>query len=122
MLTLSVKALDWLYLNYWLPVVNPTSAQQQLPPLSLDSLPSLLSSYKTFTKTCLRDASKVSKTKTELLKVYRGIERWIIEAEGMGRGREMALSGVTEALLEVGGLVPTARKCVMFIFILLADY
>lgn len=54
----------------------------------------------------------MSRTKTELLKVYRAVEAWVIEAESLGRGRERAIDGLVEAFLLVGGLVPTAKKCV----------
>lgn len=105
------QALDWLYSHYWLPSLSPTST---VPLLPLDALRPLLSTYKSLTKTSLRDASKTNKLKPELLKAYRGIEGWVLEAESLGRGRERALEGLVEAFLEVGGLVPTAKKFVRF--------
>lgn len=102
--------MDWLYLNYWLPTSNPNSLSHQLSLQALSSLQGLFSTYKTLTKTCLRDASKVSSTKGDMIKVYKGIDRWIMEAQGGGRGKENALAAVVDALLEPGGLVPTARK------------
>ncbi|KAK4698133.1 ribosomal biogenesis protein LAS1, partial [Phenoliferia sp. Uapishka_3] len=104
----SRQALDWLYSHYWLPTVSPNSIETPLH--SLEPLQALLNSYKTLTKTYLRDASKVSRTKTELLKVYRSVEAWVIEAESLGRGRDRAIDGLAEAFLMIGGLVPTAKK------------
>lgn len=102
-----IQALDWLYCNYWLPTLSPNNSAPLLP---LDPLRVLLKSYKAITKTSLRDVSKVSKLKNELLRVYRGFDTWILEAEGLGRGREKAIEGVVEVLVEVGGLVPMAKK------------
>ncbi|KAL8279387.1 hypothetical protein RQP46_008199 [Phenoliferia psychrophenolica] len=104
----SRQALDWLYSHYWLPTVSPNTIETPLH--SLEPLQALLNTYKTLTKTYLRDASKVSRTKTDLLKVYRAVEAWVIEAESLGRGRERAIDGLVEAFLLVGGLVPTAKK------------
>ncbi|KAM0750536.1 Las1-domain-containing protein [Meredithblackwellia eburnea MCA 4105] len=107
----SRQALDWLYNSYWLPAVSATNSNSETIALpSIEPLQALLSSYKTLTKEYIRDASKVSKTKSQLVKVYKGIESWVVEAEGMGRGRDRALDGLVDALLMVGGLVPTAKK------------
>ena len=92
-------------------MVSPNTIETSLH--SLEPLQALLNTYKTLTKTYLRDASKVSRTKTDLLKVYRSVEAWVIEAESLGRGRERAMDGLAEAFLLVGGLVPTAKKCVV---------
>jgi ribosomal biogenesis protein LAS1 len=107
-LTLDVQALDWLYTNYWLPTISPSSSPVALLPL--DPLRTLLKSYKLLTKTTLRDSSKLTRSKAEFLKVYKGIDKWITEASGLGRGRERALEGLVEALVEVGALVPLAKK------------
>ncbi|ORY52195.1 Las1-like-domain-containing protein [Leucosporidium creatinivorum] len=101
------QALDWLYAHYWLPSLSTSSS---VPLLPLDSLRPHLTTYKSLAKISLRDASKTNKLKPELLKCYRGIEGWMLEAESLGRGRERALEGLVEAFLEVGGMVPTAKK------------
>lgn len=106
-LTSASQALDWLYAHYWLPSLSTSSS---VPLLPLDSLRPHLTSYKSLAKISLRDASKTNKLKPELLKCYRGIEGWMLEAESLGRGRERALEGLVEAFLEVGGMVPTAKK------------
>lgn len=119
-LTTNLKALDFLYQTYWLPLLSPLPAAP-LPPLA--PLRILLAGYKSLTKQSLRDQSKRSQLKIELGKIYHGIERWMGDVEraelfsiGVGgggtgkRGKERAMEGVVEALLEIGGLVPTAKK------------
>lgn len=103
------QALDWLYTHYWLPTISSAS-NSAVPLLPLDALRPLLASYKTLTKSSLRDASKTNQLKPELAKVHAGIEGWVLEAESLGRGRDRAMEGLVEAMLEVGGLVPTAKK------------
>ncbi len=107
-----IQALDWLYLNYWYPAAHPSTT---LPPLPLEPLQTLFTSYKSLTKIYLRDVSKTSSTKPELSNVLKNIERWINEVGGNGSRKERALNGVIDVFLDVGGLVPTARKCVQFI-------
>lgn len=79
--------------------------------LPLDPLRPLLKAYKQLAKVSLRDESKTTALKAELQKVYRGMEGWVLEAESQGRGRDRALEGLVEVLVEEGGgLVPIARK------------
>ncbi|KDE07268.1 hypothetical protein MVLG_02488 [Microbotryum lychnidis-dioicae p1A1 Lamole] len=107
------QALDWLYSNYWIPTLTPSSSSQTIntiPPIPIDSLQPLLTSYKTLMKRALRDASKSKQIRPDLARSYRAIQSWVAEAESMGRGRERAIEGLVEALLEVGCLVPEAKK------------
>ncbi|KAM0789739.1 hypothetical protein ACM66B_006594 [Microbotryomycetes sp. NB124-2] len=103
------QALDWLYTNYWIKTISG-SGNASAPLVPLDDLRTLLGTYKTFAKTAVRDASQATKVKPDLQKCFRGIESWVGEAESMGRGRERAMEGLVEALVEVGALVPTAKK------------
>ncbi|KAK4056423.1 rRNA-processing protein las1 [Microbotryomycetes sp. JL221] len=103
------QALDWLYSNYWLKAISDTS-NVAVPLVPLDELRHLLSTYKGFAKTSVRDASQTSKVRADLQKCVRGVEAWVGQAESMGRGRETAIEGLVEALIEVGALVPTAKK------------
>ncbi|SCZ98430.1 BZ3500_MvSof-1268-A1-R1_Chr3-2g06364 [Microbotryum saponariae] len=107
------QALDWLYSNYWIPTLTPSSSSQTIntiPPIPIDNLQPLLTSYKTLMKRALRDASKSKQIRPDLARSYRAIQSWVAEAESMGRGRERAIEGLVEGLLEVGCLVPEAKK------------
>ncbi|SCV74661.1 BQ2448_7690 [Microbotryum intermedium] len=107
------QALDWLYSNYWIPTLTPSSSSQSIttiPPIPTDTLRFHLTTYKTLMKRALRDASKSKQIRPELARSYRAIQSWVVEAESMGRGRERAIERLVEALLEVGCLVPEAKK------------
>ncbi|KAK4051603.1 rRNA-processing protein las1 [Microbotryomycetes sp. JL201] len=106
------QALDWLYTNYWVKTISGSGATQPLLPL--DDLRALLAAYKGFAKTSVRDASQVNKVKSDVQKCIRGIEAWVGEAESFGRGRDRAIEGLVEALVQVGALVPTAKKQVFW--------
>ncbi|BGP27793.1 rRNA-processing protein las1 [Rhodotorula toruloides] len=107
------QALDWLYTYYWsafLSTSHPPSAL--LPPLSISHLRSLLlTTYKSLSKSTLRDASLVGRTRGDMRSVMGEVERWVGENSlGGSQGRERALEGVADVLWSEGGLVPLAKK------------
>lgn len=116
-----MQALDWLYTHYWLPLLSPSPSSSSLPPLPLDTLRPSLTAYKSLLKLSVRDTSLASRSKNDLLKVYKEIEKWVVENALGGKGggrkeetaRRRALEGVVEALVgEAGGAVPLGKKCV----------
>ncbi|CDR46478.1 RHTO0S12e04962g1_1 [Rhodotorula toruloides] len=110
------QALDWLYTHYWsaaLSSSSTTSTTPVLPPLDLSPLRTLLlTTYKSLSKSTLRDASLVGRTRGEMRACLGEVERWVGENSlgGVGAGRERAWEGVAEVLWSEGGLVPLAKK------------
>lgn len=134
--------MRWLFNNYFLPAINPTSAfRRDVPPLR--PLNPVLKQYKSLMKTITRDASLRTRYKQEVNAITRDIERWIAEAKvaaniAIGdvnwdtdedmpgklqdRNRDgsiddkekWALEQFCDVLLEKGGLVPLSKKYALY--------
>lgn len=118
-LTQRIQSMAWLFHNYWLPTINPSSiSQDSLKPLR--PLEPLLKDYKKLMKITTRDVSLRSQYKQNLASVLREIERWISEARVQANALDAgnndvkerwALDQVCEALTAKGALVPLSKKC-----------
>ncbi|KAI6044526.1 Las1-like-domain-containing protein [Pisolithus marmoratus] len=123
------ESLLWLFHNYFQPTLNPSAPQP--PSSTLRPIAPLLKSYKQLMKTVTRDASLRKRQQGDIDAVMRDIERWIAEAmvsadlannaitwgfdedseNHRGDTKERAaLEPLCDALLDVGALVPLAKK------------
>lgn len=128
-----LQSLAWLLHNYFLPVLNPSSADQPHGQSMRPVLP-LLKQYKALSKIVTRDASLKINYQTEITKVLRDLERWISETkvaanvsggafgwdvdsgeerDGYSRSNtkeQVAIEILCDGLLEKGCLVPLSKK------------
>lgn len=74
------ESLTWLLHNYFLPTLNPSSAQVQAHSASIRPVEPLLRRYKNLLKTVSRDASLRARHAADIAGVLREIERWLAEA------------------------------------------
>jgi ribosomal biogenesis protein LAS1 len=68
--------MAWLYDNYFLPLLTPSTAMPKTR-ASSDTLRQHLQTYKTLQKKLTRDASLYSSVSPEVSRVLRDIEHWI---------------------------------------------
>ncbi|KAF9015458.1 Las1-like-domain-containing protein [Cyathus striatus] len=125
----SRQSLTWLLNNYFLPLINPSTApQSNLAPLR--PLFPILKEYKVLLKIITRDTSLRSQYKQDIASVLKSVERWIAEAkvaanvevDGVGWMEDLpayeevdikerwALRRLCNALLEKGALVPLSKR------------
>ncbi|ESK98245.1 hypothetical protein Moror_292 [Moniliophthora roreri MCA 2997] len=126
------QSMSWLFHNYWLPTLNPsTSLNNETPPLR--PLSPILKQYKDLLKLTTRDASLKPRYKQSTQTIYKDVEKWIAEAKvaanvvsgelGWTTGHTVdtevdeqdpkerwALEILCDALLEKGGLVALSKK------------
>ncbi|KAF8203715.1 Las1-like-domain-containing protein [Pholiota molesta] len=76
----SRQSMAWLLHNYFLPILNPVSAQQIIT-APIRPLAPILKVYKNTMKIMTRDVSLVNQYKPRILNILRDIERWISEAK-----------------------------------------
>ncbi|KAI0028295.1 Las1-like-domain-containing protein [Vararia minispora EC-137] len=109
------ESLDWLLHNYFLPLLNPASAQSHIP-APLRPLAPLLAQYKHLAKVVSRDTSLTSRYQPDIDRTLRDIERWIAEAAVAAHSTDdvertaFSLDRLTDELLHRGALVPLSRK------------
>lgn len=131
----SHQSLRWLFHNYFMPELHPSSMESDRRQ-PLRSATPLLKKYSVLMKAVTRDASLRQKHQPEIDSVLRDIERWIAEAkaavdissgnlgwEGVesddstvsstqATKERLALEALCDNLVEKGALVPLAKKCV----------
>ena len=130
------QSLRWLFHNYFMPELHPSSAEPaRCRPLR--SAAPLLKKYSVLMKVVTRDVSLRQKHQPEIDGILRDLERWIAEAKtavdissgnlGWEDARwddptvtstqavkeRLALEALCENLMEKGALVPLAKKRVV---------
>jgi ribosomal biogenesis protein LAS1 len=125
--------MAWLLHNYFLPILNPVSAQQ-IVTAPIRPLAPILKVYKNTMKIMTRDVSLVNQYKPRILNILRDIERWISEAKvaananagDFGNAPTQSFDGIldgdvkeiwalerfSDSLVEKGMLVPLSKKFV----------
>jgi ribosomal biogenesis protein LAS1 len=125
--------MTWLFHNYFLPTLNPSSALQGQR-TTLRPLTPMLKRYKGLLKLTTRDASLRAQYHPEINAVLWDVERWVAEArvaasvEGLGDAlaedadldqdaKELwALEMLCDTLIEPGILVPLSKKYYLPLF------
>ncbi|EIN13451.1 Las1-domain-containing protein [Punctularia strigosozonata HHB-11173 SS5] len=126
------QSMSWLLHNYFLPILNPSTADQSTP--TLHPVQPLLKQYKSLLKITTRDASVALRFQGQITIVLRNIERWLGEAKLAARAssgdvswdmsrsdqtdpddsvdytEKWALESLCDNLLEKGFLVPLSKK------------
>lgn len=113
------QSLVWLLHNYFMPVLSMSETATR-PAVQPASLAPLLKEYKALAKQTARDESLRASLQLDFTRLFRQLERWIGETKvsslSVSGGDDDAETGALELLsnelLDKGGLVPVAKKCV----------
>ena len=117
----SVQSLDWLFQNYFMPTLNPSTASTRRP-AEPRPLGPLLAQYKSLSKVVSRDTTLANQYQADIQSCLRDIGRWISEAKisasstfGLVDGDEddreaQALDQFCGELLARGVLIPLSKK------------